>query len=107
MRKFNKFSKSKLLYADIFGSGYMSYKLNDNFSLIYTYLWKFNNRFLKEVSNCYKKMRKGKRKHYKLAQKRIRNWKFGQRFSSYVLLRVFMSFYYNVKKHQFRKYFVR
>lgn len=107
MRKFNKFGKSKLLYADIFGNGYMSYKLNDNFSLIYTYLWKFNNGFLKEVSNCYKKMRKGKQKHYKLAQKRIRNWKFGQRFSSYVLLRVFMSFYFNVKKHQLRKYFVR
>lgn len=107
MRNFIRFKKSKLLYADIFGNGYMSYKLNDNFSLIYTYLWKFNNSFLKEVSNLFRKSRKGKRRNYKLAEKRTRNWKLGQRFSSYLLLRVFMLFYYNVKKHQFRKYFVR
>lgn len=107
MRNFIRFKKSKLLYSDIFGNGYMSYKLNDNFSLIYTFLWKFNNSFLKEVSNFYKKIRKGKRKHYKLVEKRIRNWKLGQRFSSFILLRVFMTFYYNVKKHQFRKYFVK
>lgn len=105
MRYFSKFKKSKQFYVDIYGSAYLNFKLNNNFFKIYSFLWRANSSLLKKVSNTYRRINSSKLKSRHLREKKVPHWSSERRFGIYILLRIFMLFYCNIKFHQFRKYF--